>query len=109
MIKLWAFGIFCAVAIGAIIGLITTIWIGKKRLPHIVGVILAFVFCLAYHAIAAIGVDNPVLHLLTRTIIVPFAYGFGDGNRAFWVALFIQATVSGFIGMVTYLLMTKGK
>ena len=103
------FGILCAVAIGAVIGLLTAIWLRPKRMPPIIGAILVFALCLAYHGIAAIGMGSPVLHILTATIIVPFGYGFGDGNAAFWTALLIQATGAGIVGMVIYLLTNKRK
>jgi hypothetical protein len=109
MTRLIAFGIFCAVAIGAVIGLLTAIWLRPKRLPPIVGALLVFALCLAYHGIAAIGMGSPVLHILTATIIVPFGYGFGEGNAAFWTALLVQATIAGIIGISTYLLINKRK
>ena len=109
MPKLIAFGIFCAAAIGAVIGLLTAIWLRPKQLPPIVGALLVFALCFAYHGIAAIGMGSPVLHILTATIIVPFGYGFGEGNAAFWTALLVQATIAGIIGMFTYLLTNKIK
>ena len=109
MTRLISFGLLCAFAIGAVIGLLTAIWLRHKRLPSIVGAIFVFALCLAYHGIAAIGMGNPILHILTVTIIVPFGFGFGDGNAAFWTALLVQATIAGIIGMATYLLINKRK
>lgn len=108
MIGFWMIGVVSALGIGAAIGA-TTSWMCRKRPSPTTGLILVFMLCLGYHALAALGMGFPLLRLLTPTIIVPFGVGFGEGNGAFVVALLIQAVFAGAVGMAIYWLMNRGR
>ena len=94
-----------SLGIGVAIGLLVAVGIGKRRLPLIVGSILVFALCLVYHAIATLFSGT----IIYRTIIVPFGYGFGEGNRAYIIALLAQAILAGIVGMAVYMLVKMKK
>ena len=104
MIQLLTIGIASALGIGSVIALLT--WFaGHKRISYICGCLLVFVLSLAYHALA--GFCQTSLYFLTFTIIVPWGYGFGEGDGAFVIALLTQALLAGVFGVAVYWLMNR--
>jgi ABC-type dipeptide/oligopeptide/nickel transport system permease component len=107
MLKLYTIGTLSALFIGVVTGLIAVFWKNKKRTKAISGISLVFVLCFAYHTIAACGMGSTAFHPLTLSIILPFAYGFGEGNHAFVIALLAQATIAGIIGSATFVIIRR--
>ena len=102
----WMIGVVSTLGIGAVMAGIT-FWLGSNRLSRAAGVSLVFAFCLAYHVVAGLGMGVPILRFLMPTIIVPFGFGFGGGDLAFFIALVLQSILAGLAGIGVYYLLNR--
>ncbi|MBU4200148.1 MAG: hypothetical protein KKE37_11175 [Verrucomicrobia bacterium] len=92
-----------AVGVGVIAGLVA--WIAfRKRVSSAIICLLAALLCVAYYAVAIILLGVPLGFLFHRllflTIIVPWGYGFGQGENAFLIAAAIQTGFSSVVAVV---------
>ena len=118
MIESWISGILYAIGIGIVIAPITS-WIGGKRLSNISGPVVIYALCTAYYLIAlfcmrtpripALGIHDPILSPLLKTVMLPFGYAYKGYNPAFFISLAILIIFAGTIGSVLYWIIRKRK
>ena len=111
-------GILYAGGIGIVIAFLTS-WIGRKRLSSISGPIIIYALSLIYYLIAlfsmrtprieVLGIHNPILSPLIKTVMVPFGYAYKGNNPAFLISLAILIVFAGTIGSGLYLIIRKRK
>ena len=110
MDKLLIIAVPFAVGIGLAAGLLA--WISfRKHVSYAMVCLIACFLCVAYYAIASVLLGVPLgffIHrLLILTIIVPWGYGFGQGNVAFLIAAAIQAGFSSVVAVLIVMLFAR--
>jgi len=104
MIGLICMGAATAVGIAAIIALVTR-RIGRNRLSLLSGISIVIAACLLWHGIALVGMKSTtgIIHQISViSIIVPFGFGFGQGNDAFVLAMTVQMVMTAAIATGIY-------
>ncbi len=105
MTSLLTMGISITVVLAALLGVLIHFAV-KGRLSRGTGGVVVVAACLLWHTLAWVSLDHAsgLIHrALFVTIIVPFGFGFGEGNAAFLIALAVQATFACLVSVGVYL------